>query len=169
MKNEQIKPVFPSKGRFRWVSKECRLFVKLEKEHLLFRYPRNPLLKREIICIAAFTDGEGFGLMVVGDSLSINASHFRPEDYDNGEFDLAYVSATNNIRTKKQQRHTIDMVPRDLVNLHIDFKQMGLGGEDSWGSKPLPYHELPAKQYSYEFTLKPIMPNQNLIELSKRR
>ena len=118
---------------------------------------------------AAFTDDEGFGLMVVGDSLSINASHFRPEDYDNGEFDSAYVSATSNIRTKKQQRHTIDMVPRDLVNLHIDFKQMGLGGEDSWGSKPLPYHELPAKQYSYEFTLKPIMPNQNLIELSKRR
>ena len=54
MKNEQIKPVFPSKGRFRWVSKECRLFVKLEKEHSLFRYPRNALLKREIICIALF-------------------------------------------------------------------------------------------------------------------
>ena len=54
MKTEQIKPVFPSKGRFRWVSKECRLFVKLEKEHSLFRYPRNPLLKREIICIALF-------------------------------------------------------------------------------------------------------------------
>ena len=54
MKNEQFKPVFPSKGRFRWVSKECRLFVKLEKEHSLFRYPRNALLKREIICIALF-------------------------------------------------------------------------------------------------------------------
>ena len=116
---------------------------------------------------AAFTDNEGLGIMVLGDTLSINASHFRITDFDNGNAELSAISATSNIRTKKQHRHTIDMVPRKLINIHIDYKQMGVGGEDSWGSQPLPQHQLPAKTYSYSFIMVPIPINSDLVAISK--
>ena len=116
---------------------------------------------------ATFTDDLGSGIMIRGDTLSINATHFRITDFDNGNAELATRSATSNIRTKKQHRHTIDMSPRKLINVHIDHKQMGVGGEDSWGSQPLPQYQLPAKQYSYSFTMVPIPENSNPVTISK--
>ncbi len=35
---------------------------------------------------------------------------------------------------KTANTHTIDVKPRDLVNLNIDLGQMGVGGDDSWGA-----------------------------------
>ena len=116
---------------------------------------------------ATFTDDLGSGIMIRGDTLSINATHFRITDFDNGNAELTTRSATSNIRTKKQHRHTIDMSPRKLINVHIDYKQMGVGGEDSWGSQPLPQYQLPAKQYSYSFTMVPIPENSNPVTISK--
>ena len=116
---------------------------------------------------AAFTDDLGSGIMIRGDTLSVNATHFRITDFDNGNVELTTRSATSNIRTKKQHRHTIDMSPRKLINVHIDHKQMGVGGEDSWGSQPLPQYQLPAKIYSYSFTMAPIPKNSNLVTISK--
>ena len=116
---------------------------------------------------ATFTDDLGSGIMIRGDTLSINATHFRITDFDNGNAELTTRSATSNIRTKKQHRHTIDMSPRKLINVHIDHKQMGVGGEDSWGSQPLPQYQLPAKQYSYSFTMVPIPENSNPVTISK--
>ena len=115
----------------------------------------------------AFTDDLGSGIMVRGDTLSVNATHFRITDFDNGNVELTTRSATSNIRTKKQHRHTTDMSPRKLINVHIDHKQMGVGGEDSWGSQPLPQYQLPAKIYSYSFTMAPIPKNSNLVTISK--
>ena len=116
---------------------------------------------------ATFTDDLGSGIMIRGDTLSINATHFRITDFDNGNAELTTRSATSNIRTKKQHRHTIDMSPRKLINDHIDHKQMGVGGEDSWGSQPLPQYQLPAKQYSYSFTMVPVPENSNPVTISK--
>ena len=116
---------------------------------------------------AAFTDDLGSGIMVRGDTLSVNATHFRITDFDNGNVELTARSATSNIRTKKQHRHTVDMIPRKLINVHIDHKQMGVGGEDSWGSQPLPQYQLPAKKYSYSFTMVPVPENSNPVTISK--
>ena len=116
---------------------------------------------------AAFTDDLGSGIMIRGDTLSVNATHFRITDFDNGNVELTTRSATSNIRTKKQHRHTVDMIPRKLINVHIDHKQMGVGGEDSWGSQPLPQYQLPAKKYSYSFTMVPIPKNSNPVTISK--
>ena len=88
-------------------------------------------------------------------------------DFDNGNVELTARSATSNIRTKKQHRHAVDMIPRKLINVHIDHKQMGVGGEDSWGSQPLPQYQLPAKKYSYSFTMVPIPKNSNPVTISK--
>ena len=33
--------------------------------------------------------------------------------------------------------HVNDVKPRDLVSLNIDYGQMGVGGDDSWGKRTL--------------------------------
>lgn len=83
---------------------------------------------------------EQIGLMVksLSDPLNINAHHYRTEDLE-GELDYYY------------------QVPkRDLVELHIDHKQRGVGGDNSWGNMPLDKYRLLDNRYSYDFILKPI-------------
>ena len=41
----------------------------------------------------------------------------------------------------------------DTVYLNVDFKQRGLGGDDSWGSYPHQKYLLLDKQYVYSYTI----------------
>ena len=50
-------------------------------------------------------------------------------------------------------RHTIDVVERDLTSLNIDYKQMGVGGDNSWGAHTHPEYKLTDKQYYYSFVI----------------
>ncbi|NLY23381.1 MAG: hypothetical protein GX042_00015, partial [Bacteroidales bacterium] len=54
-------------------------------------------------------------------------------------------------------RHANDIQPRDLVELHIDYRMMGVGGDDSWGAMPHePYLVKPdADGHTYGFVLMP--------------
>ncbi len=54
--------------------------------------------------------------------------------------------------TKKQQ-HPIDIDRRNNVFVNIDLKQMGVGGDNSWGAKPLKQYRLLDDKYSYSFIL----------------
>ena len=65
-----------------------------------------------------------------------------------------------------------DLVKRDLVTLNLDYKQMGVGGDTSWGdrARPHPEYTLPVKEYSYSFRLRPLSSREgNVLELSKQR
>ena len=54
--------------------------------------------------------------MAIGESLlSVNAQNYTIEDFD------AY--------RKGENKHAIDLKPRDLVTLNLDYKQMGVGGQ----------------------------------------
>ena len=114
---------------------------------------------------ATFRNHEGTGLMISG-FLSLNASHFTLDDYDHGFSDPTNISANGNIRTSKQQKHTIDMIPRDLIHIDVDHLHMGVGGIDSWGSQPLSKHQIEPKNYRYGFTLFPISPESNPIQIN---
>ena len=94
----------------------------------------------------ALSRADGSGLLVVGDSLiEFNASHNRVEDFDAGP------NKDTNLR------HANDIQPRDLVELHIDYRMMGVGGDDSWGAMPHePYLVKPdADGHTYGFVLMP--------------
>lgn len=85
-------------------------------------------------------DAQGFGLKVTGlQPLSFSALHFAPEDLDPG-------------LTRKMQ-HTIDLIPRKSVCLHVDLKQRGLGGDNSWGMYPHKEYRLLDKKYTYSYVL----------------
>ena len=90
----------------------------------------------------ALTDGQGSGLLVIGmPLLSMSALHFTIDDLDPGE--------------EKAQRHAGELVERDLVNLNVDYRQMGIGGTNSWGTTGLPRYSLYYQVYRYGFRLRP--------------
>jgi beta-galactosidase len=83
------------------------------------------------------TDREGTGLLAVGmPLLSVSAWPFSMDD-------LA------------KAMHIHELPRRDFVTLNLDYRQMGVGGDDSWGALPHEEYRLPAKAYSYRFRLKP--------------
>ncbi|MEE2876658.1 MAG: glycoside hydrolase family 2 TIM barrel-domain containing protein, partial [Candidatus Neomarinimicrobiota bacterium] len=54
------------------------------------------------------------------------------------------------------QRHgALDIRPQDVVTWLVDYRQMGVGGDNSWGARTHPEYTLPAKEYKYSFTLQP--------------
>jgi beta-galactosidase len=50
-------------------------------------------------------------------------------------------------------KHLGDLMPRNFIDLNIDYKQMGVGGDDSWGARVHPEYCLPAGEYRFGFTI----------------
>ena len=91
----------------------------------------------------AVVDRDGAGLLFVGEPLlSVSALHFAMEDLDPGP--------------EKQPTHAGDLVPRAETYLHVDYRQMGVAGNDSWGATALPQYSLPYREYGYRFRLRGI-------------
>ena len=88
-------------------------------------------------------NSKGFGLKIESDSLlSMSALHYFDADLDDGD--------------QKHQQHSGDLVPRKQTQLHIDYKQEGVGGINSWGTWPLEKYCLNDKNYSYSFRISPV-------------
>jgi beta-galactosidase len=57
---------------------------------------------------------------------------------------------------------------RDMVTVNIDHKQMGVGGDTSWGRLVHAQYTIPAKDYQYRFTLVPFnQATNNIAELAR--
>ena len=103
----------------------------------------------------ALSNDDGLGLLVVAMPV-ISASVFQFPAQD-----LEYIP--------KAQKHGSDIIPRDIITLNIDYKQMGLGGDNSWGAKTHPQYTLPAKEYSYQFRMRPFsLKSEKLKPLTKQ-
>lgn len=57
---------------------------------------------------------------------------------------------------EKKQYHSAELVKRKLIYMHIDLKQSGLGGIDSWGSLALKQYRLPFANHEYTYWINPI-------------
>ena len=89
----------------------------------------------------SLTDGTGRGVEITGlQPLGFSALHYAPEDLDPG-------------LTRKLQ-HTIDVSPRKDIFLHVDLKQRGLGGDNSWGMLPHRQYRLLDKRYTYGYVIR---------------
>ena len=105
----------------------------------------------------ALTNADGVGLLVEGiEPLNVNAQHFTMEDFDPGG-------------TDKAQRHSLDVRRRDLVTLDIDHRQMGVGGDTSWGAVVHEQYRIPAREYVYRFRLRPLSPADSIDRLTVER
>ena len=104
---------------------------------------------------AAFTSADGLGLIAVGmPLLSLSALHYTVEDLT---------------QESRGSRHTIDLTKRDYVTLNLDYKQRGVGGDDSWGAKPHAQYCLYAKSYTYQFRLKPFTRGEDPAKLARQQ
>ena len=117
----------------------------------------------------ALTNGKG-GLLVKADELiEFNALPNSVEDFDSEEADAPYqwnnftkeeIESRSNEQAKirmRKQTHINDVTPRDFIELCIDMRQTGVGGYDSWGSRPTDEATIFSdKNYEWGFTLKPV-------------
>jgi beta-galactosidase len=93
------------------------------------------------------------GLLVVADSLlSMSAWPYTEANIQNA-------------------KHTYKLQDAGYITLNIDLVQMGVGGNDSWSevAAPLEQHQIPAKDYTYSFYLKPMTLGKESITNVKRK
>tara|TARA_B100000809_G_scaffold237914_1_gene258237 strand:- start:31966 stop:35100 length:3135 start_codon:yes stop_codon:yes gene_type:complete len=95
----------------------------------------------------SLTDKNGQGLKFIGaPNFSFSAHYNAIEDFEP--------------ESVKGQRHTTDVKPRDFVSVNIDYKQTGVGGDNSWGARPLEKYTLQPGNYEYSFLMQPITKKQ---------
>ena len=94
----------------------------------------------------SFTDDQGFGLKASGlPLLNFSAWPFRMSE-------LEHEKAPANVGHK----HPSEIVHSDDITVNLDYRQMGVGVDDSWGAPIHKEFSLPATQYDYKFRLEPI-------------
>ena len=113
------------------------------------------------------TNAGGTGLLFVGEPLlEVSAHHNVIEDFESeGRTNGKFLEDG----TRVKNRHRIDVKPRDLTSVNINYKQMGVGGDDSWGARTHEKYRLTGKAYSYSFRMKPITKNDNPGKLAKQQ
>ncbi|MBU3188391.1 NPCBM/NEW2 domain-containing protein [Clostridium bowmanii] len=97
------------------------------------------------------TNRKGTGLMISGDPLmEASALHYTTEDLT-------------------MQAHPYQLTKIEDTMLHLNYKQMGVGGDNSWGARTHAEYTLPAnKTYSYNIKLKPISKKSSPMDISKQ-
>lgn len=92
---------------------------------------------------ARLTNDQGVGFEISGDpTIEINALPYTPfelEDYD----------------------HVYKLPDSDKVVIRVNYKQMGVGGDDTWGARTHPEFTLYAnRNYSYTYSIKGFVPSK---------
>lgn len=135
-------------GRGPWENYSDRnesAFVGLYKDNVRNQYyngyirPQESGYKTDVRWFS-LTEEDGRGLMIRGiQPICFSATNHSAEDLDPG--------------LSKKQQHPTDLPPGNSVYLHIDLKQRGVGGDDSWGALPHEKYRLLEKKYSYSYVI----------------
>jgi len=96
------------------------------------------------------TNPAGEGLMACGfPELEINALRYTPWELES-------------------KRHPFELNPSENIILRLNYHQMGVGGDDSWGARPHPEFTLyPDTFYTYRFRLAPVSSGEQAMLKSK--
>jgi beta-galactosidase len=115
----------------------------------------------------ALTNGLDAGLLAVGlPLLSIGAHHNILEDFESPEAGIV----GHEDRSRARNRHTTDVRHRALVSLDLDYRQMGVGGDNSWGAQTHDAYRLLEPRYRYSFRLRPFDPSSEAAaDLARQR
>jgi beta-galactosidase len=119
----------------------------------LFPYirPQDTGNKTDVIW-ATLTNEAGVGLAVFGEpAMEMSALFVAPTELDS-------------------KLHPYELVLEDAVVLRVHTRQMGVGGNDSWGARPLPEYTLPTfLPYEYSFRIAPVSFERPAMERSRKR
>ena len=99
----------------------------------------------------AWTNSAGEGLMAVG-------------------LPLLSVSSWTYTQENLEKAMHINNLPReDFITINLDYKQTGVGGDDSWGAKPHAPYTLWPQNYRYMFCLRAIDKSAGTLEVVGRQ
>lgn len=93
---------------------------------------------------------DGSGILIVGDEFEFSALHYTP-------FEL------------ESKLHPYELERSDNTILNINYRQMGVGGDNSWGAKP--HNEFliqPDSTYKYSYRIVPVKNESNDMDISKK-
>ncbi|HTG55555.1 MAG TPA: beta-galactosidase small subunit, partial [Niabella sp.] len=116
---------------------------KLDQQYFAYARPQESGNKTDVRWFT-LTNGKGRGIRVdFADSLlSFAALPYSIDDLDPA--------------AEKHQYHSGELVKRDQIYLHIDLKQLGVQGIDSWGAMPLKKYWIAPGQYNYSYWIRPL-------------
>ncbi|MEL1240597.1 glycoside hydrolase family 2 TIM barrel-domain containing protein [Flavobacterium flavipallidum] len=122
-------------------------FMGVYSDKVINQYTRNYIRPQESgyktdVRWLTLKNDKGQGLKITGEqSIGFSALNIPTEDLDPGK--------------RKSQRHPSDLNldSNESVYLHLDYKQRGVGGDDSWGSLPHDKYRLLDKKYSYSYVI----------------
>ncbi|RTR37701.1 DUF4981 domain-containing protein [Shewanella canadensis] len=141
-------------------------WYQLPIEKLFHRYSRpQETGQRTQISYAAVRNSAGTGLMAVAANqmqtslwpFSLNDIDFRAGDAQGSASGLVPVT----------QNHGGEIPLRDFVTWNIDLKQMGVGGDTSWGRPVHDKYRIKAEKMSFEFRLVPVTAQSQLQQLAR--
>jgi len=103
----------------------------------------------------ALIDEDGFGLMAVGDPLlSTSVWPFAMDDLDFVPAAQGAESASGLVPVTA--RHGAELMIRDFTTWNLDARQMGVGGDTSWGRMVHEEYRIPAGEQRVSYWLKPV-------------
>ena len=131
-------------------------------EHYVpYMRPQENGYKTDVRWLSLASD-EGAGLLVMAEDLiGFGVHHNRMSDFI-PPVKIAITDEDGPGARDNDERinmHVNDIVPQDIISLNIDYDQMGIGGDDSWGAHTLQKYMLNETAYSYGFTLLPFAPD----------
>jgi beta-galactosidase len=99
----------------------------------------------------------GEGVLIIGNKpLSVSAWNFMMED-------ICYRPSAI------EHRHGGSIEKKDLVWLNIDHRQMGVGGDTTWGAQVHPEYTITPQEWTYSFTILPINGKSDCSVLSHQK
>ncbi len=112
----------------------------------------------------SITNKDGVGFEFIGmPLLSVSAHHNIMEDFESPD----RTDSGAKLGLKMVRRHIDDVVPRNLTSVNIDYKQQGVGGDDSWGAWTHDQYRLREKAYNYSFRICPLRSGDKPVEKAK--
>ena len=90
----------------------------------------------------AVSNAAGTGILAVGmPLLEASALNILQDDLDEGQW--------------KVNRHAADIHRRPLTEVRLDWHQMGVGGDNSWGARTHPEYTIPVRTYEWSVRIRP--------------
>jgi len=127
----------------------------LPVEETFHRYPRPQETGNRTEVRWMSLNSDAVGIKISGNNNLLNGSAW-PFDIDQ----LKYSPGKNGAASASglvpvSSKHGADIEIKDFVRLNIDYKQMGVGGDTSWGRPVHEEYTIAPKSYSYSFIIEP--------------
>lgn len=101
----------------------------------------------------SFLNAAKEGILIEGEQpLSVSAWNFPMKDIEYIPFDI-------------ERKHGGSISKKDMVWVNIDHRQMGVGGDNTWGAQVHPEYTITPEPISYSFTIIPIDKNSTLCNI----